>query len=209
MMTITISRYHSLLYRALFLMSFFLFLGFQPPQPNNIFTESELHSLPDLIQLKLRYHLGGNKDKQMLKLIRHYTQIYGAGYFTVHHFGKGLIYLNRAQFNATNTTYKARMLKYAIEELGYALDPNKLVKWGNNKAFETTFVYLMYSKRGEAYMQQGNLAAAASDFMHSINIMPSYANAYVSLSQCYRRIGDTRKADEILKKLHSRPSVSK
>ncbi len=191
--------------RFLFFSAFTLLLSFYVSLPASFaevtteFTEPEIQSLPDLIELKLRAHLDLHqkvKNSKSRALAQKYIDKYGWGYNTLHHFGKGLIYLNRYKKIQNNPHEKAVYLKYAIGELSFSIKPRKVKTY--SKLFIFTFLPSIYFKRGEAYLFNNDVPEAINDFLSVIKIKPTFYQAYLKLSECYRRLGDNENAEKIL-----------
>ena len=191
--------------RFLLVFAFLLILSFcfnlQPSfaEVSEGFTEYEVQSLPDLIELKLRAHFDyaqGIKNSKYEALAQKYIDKYGWGYQTLHHYGKGLIYLDRYYKNQKHPSGKEIWLKWAIGEFSFTLEPGKVKSY--TRVFILTFLPSIYYKRGEAYLLSNNFSMAINDFSSVIKIRPTYYKAYLSLSECYRRIGDNENAEKIL-----------
>ena len=171
------------------------------------FTEYELRSLPPLIQIKLRSHLG-DKRPQIKRAVDKYIKEFGWGYNGLHHYGKGLIYLQRVYSGEKDNYIRKLLLKYAVDEFTFIIAPHKMKKWGNER-FNSYFAYEIYSKRGEALLLQNEIGKAAIDFQHAIKIKPSYFHAYLMLSECYMRLGDNENAKKILELGRARAAKKK
>jgi len=159
-----------------------------------VFTEVEIRSLPFLIEAKLRFHLG-DKRREIREVVDENIRKYGWGYNTLHHYGKGLIYLNRVKLGIMREK-KDFLLKIAINEFSFSLDPEKIKTF--SKEFIKVFLPAMYYKRGETLLLQGEAVKAIADFESSIKIEPSNYVAYVMLSECYKRLGRLTEAEKIL-----------
>ena len=160
------------------------------------YTEYELRSLPPLVQLKLRFYLG-DKTPEKKRVVDKYIKKFGRGYNSLHHYGMGLIYLQRVYRGGIDNSMRKFLLKLSVSEFTFVIAPHKMKKWGT-KRFNSYFAYKIYSKRGEAFLLQNEIGKAAIDFQHSIKIKPSYFYAYLMLSECYKRLGDNENAKKIL-----------
>jgi tetratricopeptide (TPR) repeat protein len=184
------------------------FLYSQDVKDYNVFTEAEIRSLPYPIQIKLRYHLGGSQDPELGKIIDKYIKVYGVGFNTLHHYGKGLIYLQRYRKGAyTSEINRTFILGVTVNELSFILDPKNHFESQPN--FRSVYLYKIYCARGDTYFALGKLPQAANDYISSIKIESSYSPAYLGLSECYRKLGNLAEADKILQILASHVSKSK
>ncbi len=164
---------------------------------NRDFTKEEIQSLPLPIQTKLLFYLGDRRPETQ-QTVDKYMKIYGAGYNGLHHYGMGLIYLNRYLMRPTEGESDF-FLKRAIDEFSFNLskvDLNNLKS--HNAKFLTDFFPAMFYKRGTAYFYKNETTKAMFDFYAAIKIKPSYYPAYQMLSNCYMVLGNPKKAKEIL-----------
>lgn len=162
------------------------------------FTTSEMKSLPLPIQIKLRFYLG-EKSPELRKKVDRYMRIYGPGYNSLHHFGMGLIYLNRFMNPRSKYYQDTFFLGHAINEFNFELsrfDPSKYNR-GKSKFIDTFYPAMTY-KRGEAYFYKKNITKAMMDFYTVIKMKPSFFLPYSMLSQCYLLLDQPQKARKIL-----------
>lgn len=168
------------------------------------FTEQDFSKLPDMIEVRTRYYLF-ERTQKLEKIMAPYKKKYGYGYGTIHHYGVGQIYLNRVNFDLLmNPQKRTHLIKSAINEFGFVLNPNKYPKY--SKLFKRKFLPVVLSKRAEAYMLLNDIPNAIRDLHAAIKITPSYYNAYLMLSKCYQSIGNTETAAKVLEigKQHKR-----
>ncbi len=160
------------------------------------FTEQELSSLPDIVEVRTRYYLY-ERTEELKQKFAPYIKRYGFGYITIHHYGVGQIFLNRVNLDTMmDSQRKAFLLKSAISEFGFVLDPRKDDKY--SELFKKTFFPLVLSKRAEAYILSNEISKAIADLYMAIKIKPSYSIAYFMLSKCYQSIGDNENAAKML-----------
>lgn len=201
-MKLIISSIIFLILTSLFSLAYCIEQGRKSMAAGGYFTDQELKELPDIIELRTRYYLFERTDKYK-KMMAPYLEKYGFGYGTIHHYGVGQIYLNRVNSNVLlKPQRKNYLINRAISEFGFVLDPAKLPRY--NKRFNQTFLPIVYSKRGEAYLMLNNSSKALDDLRRAIKYKPSYYYAYVLMSQCYRSVGDVQNAEKILELGNSR-----
>jgi tetratricopeptide (TPR) repeat protein len=200
------------LFALTFLSQIPMFLIAQDYKNYETYTESELRSLPKLVELKLRCHLtqylpqGCTDDSEMHRVVVEYIKKYGYGFNGLHHYGKGLIYMQRVKRLPMDPDFRDSLIKLSIGEFSFILkEPGYL----SNREFQLDFGCHIFYARGDAYLTMGNFAQAARDFISAIKLHPSFPDAYLGLSECYKRLGNEEKAKEVLELLKSRVSKGK
>jgi tetratricopeptide (TPR) repeat protein len=165
----------------------------------NAVTEYEIALLPDYLQVKVKSFLG-MKTPDVINRTQKYSERLGrAAYSPLHHYGLGLIYLMRVQ---TRLDYPNRSfdLNSATKEFSFVIQ---------HSPKDSFILYEVYYKRGESYVLKGETINAMKDLNQAISLKPDFINAYVMLSECYRRIGDLDNAQAVLETGRSRATQSK
>ncbi len=158
------------------------------------YTKAEMRMLPPPIEAKLRMHLG-DKSPKVVKIVDKYTKYYGWGYFTLHHYAKGVIYIYR--INAMQFKYNSRefYIKIALGELSFSLVPEKIKTF--SKRFKKVFLPEIYTRRGEVHLLNNDYANAALDFKRALQYNKKFGKAYLLLSRCYQQAGDAENAQKM------------
>jgi tetratricopeptide (TPR) repeat protein len=113
----------------------------------------------------------------------------GEGYGHMHHYCAGLIKANRATLLARDRTTRQFLLNDAIVEYDYVIT-----------RVPETYVLLpeMLTKKGEALVQLDKGPLGIYFFQRAIEIKPDYWPPYAQLSDYHQRVGELKKAREIL-----------
>jgi|WetSurMetagenome_2_1015567.scaffolds.fasta_scaffold619552_1 tetratricopeptide (TPR) repeat protein len=160
----------------------------------NPVTEDEVKLLPHYLEVKVRSFCH-DKTEDVVREYKQYSDKLGFPvYSPLHHYGLGLIYMQRVK-SRTNYPKRGFDLRAAIGEFGFVIQHSP----------PSSFVlYEVYYKRGEAFLLNDDLENAMKDFNKSAALKPEFLNAYVMLSECYRRVGDEKRAEEVIKLGQSR-----
>jgi tetratricopeptide (TPR) repeat protein len=182
------------LIRLFFCLLLYPSLGMTKCEYFNSVTDDEIKLLPHYLEVKVRSFCN-DKPEDVVRDYKKYSDKLGFPvYSPLHHYGLGLIYMNRVK---TMGNYPKRSFDIgsAIGEFGF------VIKHSPPYSF---ILYEVYYKRGEAYLYNKQLSAAMRDFYKSAELKPDFLDAYVMLSECYTKNGDPKKAEEVLKLGQSR-----
>jgi tetratricopeptide (TPR) repeat protein len=134
----------------------------------------------------VREHLG-NRHPAIANANKMYLKKFGEGYRAAHHYGFGLICLNRVYRGESKNN-----LNWAVGEFDF------VINWVKKLNTSLPFLYEVWYKKGEALVLKDEIAKAIQSFSQSIKLKPDYFPSYAMLSACYQRLGHYEKAKEIL-----------
>jgi tetratricopeptide (TPR) repeat protein len=117
-------------------------------------------------------------------------RIYGPTFVATHHYCWAMLAMLRAS-RAADPHERAIHLSTVLGDLSYVID---------NSPKTLVLLPEIYVKRGD-FMRSNkkNEAAAIKDYYQAIQMKPSYAPAYLRLSDVYKKLGNIEEAKKILK----------
>ena len=159
----------------------------------------EQAKLPEYLQLRIKamtMNPGHEEVKKNPKFIK-WKKIMGPGYSYIHHFGFGLIQMNRLRLYGSrmSDSDKKAALNGAVAQFDVVI--NIMKKHGRDPKSLPVF-YQIYVKKGEALLTLGENAKAMRAFTNAIKLKPDFYYSYLKLSECYVKIGDNENAKKIL-----------
>jgi tetratricopeptide (TPR) repeat protein len=109
----------------------------------------------------------------------------------MHHYCKGLEYVNYALYSARTKQDRDRSLKSAIDEFDYAIP---------RVAPDFAMLPEMLTRRGENLIRLGRAPEGVADLNRAIKLKPAYWPPYAALSDHYKEAGDLADARALLEK---------
>lgn len=171
----------------------------KPWQVHPRIAKNEWATLPEYLHLRIKALSTnpGHEEVGKNPKLKKYWKIMGPGYRYLHHVGYGFIHMNRLRlYNAQMSDLdKRRVLTSAVGEFDFVIKHMK--RYGIDPKSLPVY-FLIYVKKGEALLMLGEISKAMRAFTNAIKLKPNYYYSYLKLSECYVKIGDNKKAKEIL-----------
>lgn len=148
-------------------------------------TDQEYFSLPDFLQVKVRYHIGGSPEHSM------FEKKIGPDFQHYHHWAAALVKFKRAM-NSTSEIFRSDLLKQALGEYSYLL---------RNCSLNNPFRYAFHLSRGEIYYILGEYSDAAKELQMSLMYNDKHMQTYIVLLNAYERLKMKEQAVELESKI--------
>lgn len=147
-------------------------------------TDQEYLSLPEFLQVKVRYHIGGSPEYSK------WNAKMGVDYQHYHHWAGAIVKFHRA-VQPENIKKRDFLLNTALDDYGYVL---------RHCQPENKFRYIFHLRRGQIYYIKGDYAAAGDELRMSLKHKNDFSQTYVVLSNVYDALGMKEQAQEARKK---------
>ena len=155
-------------------------------------SEEEYFSLPDFLQVKVRYHY----DHGVLEYVKWQRRL-GVDYQHYHHWAAALVKFQRAM-KPKNFSKRNYLLGRTLSEYAYLL---------RHCLPQNQFRYLFHLRRGEIFYMLENYSSAADELQMSLNYKNDHKQTYVVLSKVYEALGMKKQAREAMNKANSLKSI--
>ncbi len=154
-------------------------------------TEAEIALIPEWCKRIMTKDGSGTTSSQEPQVRAKIYDLQSSGCGGIHHFCWALIWANRGYFRSYDSQYPlAHLYGSAIDDMKYVFDHSRS---GKCKLFPE-----MHTKTGELKLLLDRQDEAEESFRKALAIKPSYAPAYIGLSDLYEAQGAAEKAIEVL-----------
>ncbi len=147
-------------------------------------TASDFSALPNYCKIRF------NKSKYPVQYAK-WRKTFGQEWTHMHHYCKGMLYLNKGKYTATDSEQANSSFSEAVKQFDYVQ-----IRWAPNYVLAPE----LHVKKGQALIGLGQISQALSEFKSAIRIKSKYSAPYAALSDYYRKIGDYDLAESWLQK---------
>ncbi len=147
-------------------------------------TTSDFATLPGYC--KIRY----KRDKYPVEY-KKLRKRFGQEWSHMHHYCKGLFYLNKGKFAMSDSEQRKSSFSTALDQFNYVQR-----YWKPNYILSPQ----VHVNKGKAMIGLGRINQALNEFKTAIKIKPKYSAPYIALSNFYLKIGDSKQAEAWLQK---------
>jgi tetratricopeptide (TPR) repeat protein len=130
---------------------------------------------------------GGNNPEQ----IKYWRSVMGERFEAMHHYCWALMKTYRGNFLARTSTQRYGYLRDAISDYEYVIR-------GSPRDF--FLLPEILTKNGDNYVRLGEAAQGIRNYQLAIEIKPDYWPPYAAISDYFKKLGDIKKARDVLEK---------